>query len=245
MDFLYSWWLYLLIGLVFAYVLLQSTYFLIKARKQAIELGISKQDINKTITSTIVFSIAPSIAILIGLIALTKVFGPLLSAMRLSTLGAVTYELPAALSVIEGVFNMNIGDVLTPQIVITALWVMTLGCIPPKIIIPLFFRKMSDKMDQIKEKDQSWNKIMMDALFIGMIVAFVGYVIAPRVDSITNQSYISVLAILVLLSSAVILIVIGIIINKFKAEWLRNYALPVSMVGAMGLAILFAYWGIR
>ncbi len=41
--------------------------------------------------------------------------------MRLGTLGAVTYELPAAINVINGVYGMNIGDVLTPEMVITAL----------------------------------------------------------------------------------------------------------------------------
>jgi len=65
----------------------------------------------------------------------------MLAGMRLGTLGAVTYELPAAINVINGVYGMNIGDVLTPEMVITALWVMTFGCIPPLLIIPLFFRK--------------------------------------------------------------------------------------------------------
>ncbi|HBG33253.1 MAG TPA: DUF5058 domain-containing protein [Acholeplasmataceae bacterium] len=244
MAFLNSWWVYTIVGIIFAYVLLQSAIFLIKARKKALELGFSNKQINKTITSSMIFSLAPSFAILIGLVALSKIFGPMLAGMRLGTLGAVTYELPAAINVINGVYGMNIGDVLTPEMVITALWVMTFGCIPPLLIIPLFFKKMRGRMEQINDKDSSWNSIMMDALFLGMISAFVGYVLAPKVVE-GEEPYISLLAILVLVSSAVLIMVFGILMKKFKWDWLKNYALPLSMISAMALAILFASLGVR
>ncbi|MDI6452649.1 DUF5058 family protein [Peloplasma aerotolerans] len=243
MGFLSSWWIYLIVGIVFAYVLMQSAVFLFKARKKAIALGYTKEQINKTITSSMIFSIAPSLAILIGLVALSKVFGPMIAGLRLGTLGAVTYELPAAINVISGVFNLNIGDTLSPEIIVTALWVMTLGCIPPLFIIPLFFKKMSGKMKEIKQKDQTWNGIMMDALFLGMISAFVGYVVAPI--TVDSETYISLLAILVLVSSAGLIIVFGLLMKKYKWDWLKNYALPLSMVGAMALAILYASLGVR
>lgn len=244
MAFLTSWWVYLITGLVFFYVILQSVVTLIKARKRALALNFTKQQINKTITSSMVFSLAPSVAILIGLVALSKVFGSMIAGMRLATLGAVTYELPAAINVINGVFNRAIGDVLTADIVITAIWVMTLGCIPPLLIIPLFYKKMNVKMAGLREKDQTWNQILMDALFIGMISAFSGYILAPK--EIENEpSYISVLGILVFVTSAALIMLLGFIMKKFKWDWLKNYALPLSMIIAMGAAILFSGWGIR
>lgn len=244
MDFLNSWWLYVIIGIVFAYVLLQSTVFLLKARKKAKELGFSSKQINKTITSSMIFSLAPSFAILIGLVALSKVFGPMIAGMRLGTLGAVTYELPAAINVITGVFGMEIGDVLTSEMVITALWVMTFGCIPPLLIIPLFFKKFKTGLENVKKRDSTWNAVMMDALFLGMISAFVGFVLAPKTAD-GGETYISILAILVLVTSALLIIVFGVLMKKFKWDWLKNYALPLSMISAMALAILFASLGVR
>lgn len=244
MAFLTSWWVYLIIGIIFFYVFLQSLVTLIKARKRAFELGFSKEQINQTITSSMVFSLAPSLAILIGLVALTKVFGSMIAGMRLATLGAVTYELPAAINVINGVFGKQIGDVLTPEMVITAVWVMTLGCLPPLILIPFFFKKISHGMKEMRTKDQTWNQIMMDALFIGMISAFVGYILAPKTPE-GETPYISVLGILVLATSAILIILLGFLMKKYKWEWLKNYALPVSMVAAMALAILYAGWGVR
>jgi len=244
MAFLTSWWVYLTMGIIFLYVLIQSIVALIKARKRAFALGFTKEQVNQTITSSMVFSLAPSLAILIGLVALSKVFGSMIAGMRLATLGAVTYELPAAINVISGVFGRQIGDVLTPEMVITAVWVMTLGCLPPLIIIPFFFKKMSSKMVDLREKDQKWNQILMDALFLGMISAFSGYILAPK-EVEGETPYISVLGILVFATSAILIIVLGYLMKKYKWEWLKNYALPVSMVIAMALAIVYAGWGVR
>jgi len=244
MGFLNTWWVYLIVGVVFAYVLLQSVAFLLKARKRAFANGFTKQQINKTITSSMVLSIAPSFAILIGLVALSRVFGPMVAGLRLGTLGAVTYELPAAINVISGVFDRQIGDTLPQQVIITALWVMTFGIIPSLFLIPLFFKKMSAKLITIKEKDSAWNKILMDSLFLGMISAFIGFVLAPKAIE-GEDPFISILGILVLLSSAILISIFGIIIKKAKWEWLKNYALPLSMVIAMALAIAFASLGVR
>ena len=246
MDFLNVWWVYLIVGMIFLYVLAQSTVFLLKARKRAIELNFTKEQIRKTITSSMIFSIAPSMAILFGLVILTKVFGPMVAGLRLGTLGALTYELPAATNVIKGVFGLDIGSIaITPEMIVTALWVMTLGCIPPLLIVPLFLKKISSRFDQIKEKDETWKNIMMDALFLGMISAFVGYVVAPVTDEVSGDTYISILAILVLVTSALFIIIFGVLMKKFKQDWLKNYALPLSMIASMGLALVYALMGVR
>lgn len=244
MDFRTSWWVYLLVGVIFTYVLMQSLYFLLKARKRALTLGYSTKQINKTITTALIFTIAPSLAILIGMIALQVYFKPALASMRLGTLGAVTYELPAALNVIVGAFKLD-SDVtfISEEIAITALWVMTLGCIPPLLIIPLFFKKMSKKISSYTEKDQNWKNIFMDALFIGLISAFVGFVLAP-IKRIDGTEGISLLSILVLLTSAFLIIIMGLLIKKYKIEWLKSYALPFAMIGSMGFAILYASLGV-
>lgn len=242
MAYLSAWWVYLVVGMIFSYVLIQSTVFLIKARKRAVTLGFSKKDINQTILSSAIFTIAPSVAILIGLITLAKIFGPMIAGMRLGTLGALTYELPTATLVLRG-FGFEAGDVLNPRVVTTALWVMTFGCIPPLLIIPFFYKKYSQKIESIKDKDQSWNHIMMDALFIGMISAFVGFVLAPK--TVGDETFISLLAILVFLTSALWVVIFGLMMKKFKWEWIRNYALPLSMILAMIFAVIYAGMGVR
>jgi hypothetical protein len=244
LSFLSEWWVFAIAGLIFAYVICQSVVFLVKARKRALAAGLSSTDLNRTMASSALFSIAPSIAILLGLVTLAKIFGPVISGLRLGILGAVTYELPAALNVIKGVYGLDVGAALEPRMVITALWVMTFGIIPSLVIIPLFFKKINTTLEAVKSKNRDWNQIMMDALFIGMISAFVGVVLAPKVPE-EGDPYVSILAILTLVTSALFITGLGILINKKKIVWLKNYALPISMIAAMGFAIIYAAMGVR
>ena len=86
--------------------------------------------------------------------------------------------------------------------------------------------------------------MVLIAIFLGMISAFIGYVIAPKsVDG--SEPFISILGILVFLSSAVMIIIFGLLMKKFKWEWLKNYALPLSMISAMALAIVYGMMGVR
>ncbi len=238
------WWIYLVVGIIFLYVLTQSVVALLKAAKRAKELGFSTSDVRQTISSSAILSIAPSIAILLSLIILASVFGPWIAGLRLGTLGAVTYELPAAINVIEGAFGADINGVITLEMGITALWVMTLGCIPPLLLVPFFYKKIAARFDKIKEKNSAWKDILMDALFLGMISAFVGYVIAP-IEPEGGASYISLLAILVLITSAVMITIFGLLSQKKHFKWLKNYALPLSMILSMAIAILYAGLGVR
>ena len=246
MGFLDSAWMIGLAIVVVLFVLAQSLFFLIKAIQRAKTLGINGAEIKRVMVSTMIFSIAPSVAILLGLLALSKVLGVVIPWIRLSVLGAVTYELPATINVVEGVFGQSIGQRITdPSVFVTVVWVMTLGVLPPMIIIPLFLKRIQGRVKNIRKADQRWGDIFMNAMFLGMISAFLGYVIAPRTDDITGESYISLLAILTLLTSAFIMIVIGVVITKYKKDWLKNYAVSFSMLGAMALAILYAMLGVR
>lgn len=88
--------LYILSGIIVLFVVAQSAFFLIKAVRRARQLSISGATIRKTVLSSALFSIAPAVSILVGVITLSKFIGLPFPWLRLSVLGAVTYELPAA-----------------------------------------------------------------------------------------------------------------------------------------------------
>lgn len=210
------------------FVIAQSVFFLIKAIKQGKELGIDGKVMKKAAISSIIFTITPSISILLALITLSKALGVALPWIRLSVIGAVTYELPAA-EAAANAFGLSITDSITdPKVFSAIIWVMASGCITPLIIVPLFLKKLRGGLNKMKNRDEKWGDIFMTALFLGMISAFLGMGISGGLMSV-----------LTLLSSAIIMAGCGVIIKKCGAEWLRNYALPFSMIGAMALAILF------
>lgn len=229
MDFKNSAFMYLIGGIVGLFVIAQSVYFLVKAVKRGKELGITMGTVRKTIASSAVFAILPSISILVVMVTLTNALGVPLPWTRLSVLGAATYELPAATAALNAM-GMSIGDPIASTTVFTTVaWVMTLGCITPLIIIPIFLKKIQGGVHKIQKKDSHWGDLFLTAMFLGMIAAFLGMGISG-----------GMLSILTLLTSALIMGICGLLVKKAKVTWLENFALPISMLGAMALAILYS-----
>ena len=229
MDFKNSGCMYLLGVLVGLFVIAQSVYFLVKAVRRSRELGIAGNVVKRTIASSAVFAILPSVSILLGLITLANTLGLPLPWIRLSVLGAVTYELPAATVALNALGESISAPVSGPLAFNTVAWVMTLGCITPLIIIPLFLKKIQGGVHSLRQKDSHWGDLFLTAMFLGMISAFLGMGISD-----------GLLSILTLLTSAAIMAVCGVLVKVKKVKWLENFALPISMLGAMALSILYA-----
>ncbi len=78
------------IGLI--YILGFSLVYLKKAYSRCLEMGITKEELKKVIKSSVVFSIVPSLSIVVGLFALISVLGVVWSWWRLSVIGSLSYE---------------------------------------------------------------------------------------------------------------------------------------------------------
>ena len=225
--------LFVLAGLVIAFVIAQSVFFMVRAIRRSKELGITGAQVRKTILSAALFTIAPAISILLGVITLSKFLGLALPWMRLSILGAITYELPAATSTANAL-GISLSETITdPKAYNAIAWVMTLGILPSLIWVLLFIKRIQSGLMSIKKKDAKWSGILMDAMFLGMISAFLGMVFAD-----IRSGLVGWIPVFVLLFSALLMGVMGILIKKCNVKWLENYALPISMLGAMVFACL-------
>ncbi len=225
--------LFIITAIIILYVLFQSFYFLIRAWKRAIELGIKKESLNRVVKSSIAFTIAPALAILIGLITLSKFLGLPLPWLRLSVLGALTYELPAAAAV-ANILGIGMDKTITDAtFYVSIAWVMTIGILSGIIIIAFFQKKIQNGMINMKKKSGKWNEYLMDSLFIGMISAFLGMIFGKVTGGISGW-----IPVFVMIFSAILMIVQGLIIRKYKTKWLENYALPFSMIGSMIFAVI-------
>lgn len=228
-----STFLYIVAVLVILFVLAQSFFFLIRAYKRGKELGISNAKLKKTVVSTIVFTIAPAISILLGVVTLSKFLGIPLPWIRMSVIGAITYELPAATSTAKA-FGISLAETIAdPKIYSAIAWVMTLGILPSIILPPILMKKIQNGVVNMKNKDSKWGDMFMTSLFLGMISAFLGLVFAD-----IRSGLVGLIPLFVLLVSALIMAVLGLLIKKFNMKWLETYALAISMVGAMIFAVV-------
>ena len=228
-----SAFLYSMAVLVVLFVLAQSVFFLVRACRRARQLGISSGKIQKTVVSTAVFTIAPAISILLGVVTLSKFLGIPLPWIRMSVIGAITYELPAATSTANAL-GISLSEMITdPKIYSAIAWVMTLGIMPSIILPPILMKRIQGGVVNIKRKDEKWGDIFMTSLFLGMISAFLGMVFADIRKGIAGF-----IPIFVLLCSAAIMGVCGLLIKKKNMQWLETYAMAISMLGAMIFAAI-------
>ncbi len=223
-----STFLYVVAVIVILFVLAQSVFFLIRAYRRGKVIGISSAKLKKTVVSTAVFTIAPAISILIGVVTLSKFLGIPLPWIRLSVIGALTYELPAATSTANALGVSLSQMVSDPKVYSAIAWVMTLGIMPSIILPPILMKKIQGGVIKLKNKDSKWGDIFMTSLFLGMISAFLGMVFADVRSGLEGW-----IPVFVLLVSAAIMGICGLLIKKGKLAWLETYALAISMVGAM------------
>jgi hypothetical protein len=229
--------LFVIVGAIIAIVLAQSAFFLARAIKRAKELGLGEH-IKKTVISAAIFTIAPAVAVLIGVVALSKSLGIPLPWLRLSVIGSITYETVAAGNALEAA-NMSAGTTVTdPSIYITIAWVMTVGIAAGLILVPFVTKKLQSGLAKVGMKDKKWGEIFNNAMFLGMISAFLGYVFCD-VGLIAKGDTSGLIPVCVMVTSAVVMAICGTIATKCKIRWLTDYALPMSLIAGMASAIPF------
>lgn len=228
-----STFLFIVAACVILFVIAQSVFFLVRAYRRSKELNMDMAQIRKTIVSTAIFTIAPAISILLGVITLSKFLGLPLPWIRMSVIGAITYELPAATSTATAL-GVSLSETITdPEVYSAIAWVMTLGIMPSIILVPLLLKKIQKGLMNIKSKDAKWGDLFSTSLFLGMIAAFSGMVFADIRSGLEGW-----IPVFVLICSAVVMMVCGLLIKKCKLSWLENYALPISMLCAMAFSMI-------
>ena len=220
----------IIVGLIISVVVAQSIFFLVKALKQAKKIGIEKRTIRNIIQSSALFTIAPAVAILFGVIVLIGTLGGYaLPWLRLSVIGALTYELTAASTVTEA---LGVTTIATASQYISVALVMTLGIVVGLVAVPFVCKPISGQLDKMKIRNSEWTDLLVSAIFIGMISAFLGFIFSDVLGGPSGW-----IPVIVMVISAVVMLIMGLIIKVTKLKVLENYAIPISMLVSMLCAI--------
>lgn len=234
--------LFIFAGVIILVVLAQSFYFLIKAIRQSKKIGMDQAKIKNTIRAAVVFTIAPAISIVISVIALSKSLGLPLPWLRLSVIGSLSYEAIAANNALSAM-GLTLGSTsgLTGQQYVNISLVMTLSILVGIWLVPLISKRLLSGISNLETRDKKWANILQNAMFIGMISAFVGFVFsdfsrlwAPE-EGFSRTS--GLIPVAVMAFSAIVVILISFLMKKEKFKWLSEYALPISMLVGMISAI--------
>ena len=228
-DYRNSAFMFVMGAVVALFVTIQSLVFLKKAWTEGINKGLEKEKMQRAVLSSAVFTLVPSLSILLTMLTLSGALGLALPWIRLSVIGAVTYELPAAEAAAQAT-GASLAEAGVPLDVFSVIvWVMTLGIMSGPIFIIAYFKKLQSRVNKIKVEDNRWGTLLIAAMFVGLISSFLGSALAGGLVSIFT-----------LLTSAVIMVICIQLEQKAGLKIFKDFALPLSMVGAMAMAIVFA-----
>ena len=214
-------------GLAILVVLVQAAVFFRVAWKQALEMGLSKADLMKVVKSSAVFSIVPSLPIIISYMILLPALGKFVPWLRLSVIGSATYETLAANMAVTSFGFDSLGSAdFSPDVFGSLLWVVTLGVFLSSLSA-LLLRRFDSKMQSVTTNPNSFGKVIPNIMFLGMMATLS----APYLADVTNIP--SMAAIVV---SA--LVMIGLNAVGKRAPVLKEFAFSLSMIAGMAAACL-------
>jgi len=222
--------LFIMVTAVIAVVFIQSFVFFVIAWRRGAALGMSRKKMIDAVRSSAIFSVVPSLPILLALVAMVPVLGIPFPWLRLGVIGSAPYELLAANIGAQSMGVQGLGQSgYTAQVFVNSMWIMSLGILWSPVIFLLFAKRLQTGMSNIKKNDSKWLEILIASLFFGMLSVFIG-------QPVVNGG----IQLATILSSAAIMFILTAVIRKFEIAWLSNFSLSISMIASMALAIFYS-----
>lgn len=239
LDSLNSLPIYLICGTIVLFVIAMSIFFMVRAWRAGIKIGMDKTKLRRVVTSSITFTLLPSISILLGVIALSGSLGVPLPWLRLSVIGALHYETSVADIAARSVGLSGLrAEEMTFTAFTTIALVMSVGIIWSLVFTLLFNKGYLKKLQKPKKLSSkksggpNFGDYAMNGMFIGLVAAYIGSYIG------TFTSTGNYMPLIVLGVSALAMAVFTYFIEKKNAAWLENFSVAGSMLVGMGSAVL-------
>lgn len=238
--------MYLIVGVVVAFVAMVCVVFMVRAYKAGIDIGMDKYKLKQTITSSATFAILPSVGILLGVIALAGSLGIPLPWLRISVIGALHYETQVAEAAAEAVGLPGLSATyMTKEAFVTIALVMSV-CIIWGMVFSIFFTKKytggsrKEKKDKKKSVFDGFGDKAMTAMFVGLLSCYIGSYIGDFVSSEGLFTFKGdLIPILVAIVSAIIMAIFIYLKEKKNQKWVDSFSIAGSMLVAMASAVLF------
>ena len=237
--------LYLVCGVIILFIALVCVFFMIRAYRAGLAIGMDKTKMKRTITASATFTLLPSVGILLGVIALSGSLGTPWPWLRLSVIGALHYETQVATAAAEAV---GLGGLSASQMTPTAFSTICLlmsVCIMWGMVFSVFFNKRYLKRFGSGRggagKAAGFGDMAMTAMFIGLICAYIGSYVGGfvsdggRLFSFTGSWVPIAVAAVACLVMALFLW----LVEKKNAAWVESFSIAGSMLAAMGAAVAF------
>ena len=228
-------------AIIAAVIILMSLVFLFKAVRRAKAIGMDKKVVTETIRNSAIFSIGPSIPIVIGVGIMMQFLGLAIPWIRLTVIGALQYEM---LAMNQAGVAAGVGDAVA---IATAVVIMTIAILTGPLFNAIFYKKDQNKLYDLQKKNERKMNAITGAMLAGMLSGIMSAIIVgacftignpPEADASGVVTY-GEITLITLASSVVLTAICGAIMIFGKQKWMESYALPISILGSLAIAFAF------
>lgn len=222
----------LLCVLAMVIVVVQPIILLRISWKHGKEVGIRTQDMKGCVNSSILFSIVPTLPVLINYLVLMPAFGKYFAWLRLSVMGNAAYETAVADMAATGLgFDSIYADNIDLQTFTTMMFVVTIA-IMGGAIFTMVFTKFYEKQVRSAAKKVGGGKmigLITTAMFVGMYSTLAAPHVTNTAKPLGIVAFIVAMAVTILCTQ----------ISK-KVKGLKQFTFTLSIVAGMASASIIS-----
>ena len=235
---------YAVCGGIVAFVAVVCVVFMVRAWRAGIALGMDRAKMRRVITSSVTFTVLPSVGILLGVIALSGSLGTPWPWLRLSVVGALHYETQVAQAAAEqvGMASLSAAE-MTPRAFTTIALLMSVCIMWGMLLSTLFSKRYLKKLGGSGSSGgggaaAGFGDRAMTAMFIGLICAYIGsytgtFVSGGQFPFNGDWAPLAVAGVSALTMAGCVYLS-----EKKGVAWLESFSIAGSMLVGMAAAVL-------
>jgi len=242
-----SGFMYAVCGGIVFFVAAVCVFFMIRAYRAGVRIGMDKAKMNRVIISSATFAVLPSVGILLGVVALSGSLGTPLPWLRLSVIGALHYETQAAEAAAEAVGLSGLSaSAMTAQAFTTIALLMGFCMIWGMVFAILFNKKYLSRLHASRKGQEGagnpangFGDTAMTAMFIGLVSAYIGSYVGGFVSGdgfLTFSGNWTPLAVVAVAAGVMAFFIF--LVEKKGAAWVDSFSIAASMIFGMASAVL-------
>lgn len=209
----------LLLALVIGGLLYISAFSLVylkKAYDHCLELGITRKELSNVIKSSLIFSVVPSLSIVVGLFVLIAVLGSVWAWWRLSVIGSLSYETMISSSIAQVLGYASSAEMLesaTGRQFGVVMILMSVGMLSGFLILLPLGKKLCKSVDHSAAESggSTWKNVLSGVFMLVMFSVYIPILLFT--DNVQAA---------VMITGLVIAIGVGVLAKRPGLAWLNN-----------------------
>ena len=220
----------LLLALVIGGLLYISAFSLVylkKAYDHCLELGITRKELSNVIKSSLIFSVVPSLSIVVGLFVLIAVLGSVWAWWRLSVIGSLSYETMISSSIAQVLGYASSAEMLesaTGRQFGVVMILMSVGMLSGFLILLPLGKKLCKSVDRSAAENggSTWKNVLSGVFMLVMFSVYIPILLFT--DNVQAA---------VMITGLVIAIGVGVLAKRPGLAWRNNFVMAFSMLGGL------------